>query len=98
MPDFKPKYEKDRPDDTNLFIGVSDKPGHLDLYGYGQGVSFDRNGNSHTKGYIPQRVEVKTLSEVFESNVEGQVVHFLKIDVENWEKKVLMGMDFSETV
>ena len=92
---FNEKYAIDRPNEINLNIGISDKSGYLNLYGYGQGASYDKKGNIHTKGYSPQKTIVKTLKQVCLENInQKKDIHFLKIDVENWERQCLLGMDF----
>lgn len=87
--------KKDRPRDINLEVGISDKAGELTLYGYGGLATFD-----HDSQLVDQEmthvVPVVTLSDVFNRYIlEDEAIHFLKIDVEGWERKCLEGMDFS---
>ena len=85
-----------RPRDINLQLGVSNKTGELMLYGGGTTASFEReNGLKHNKDCY--KVDVKTLTSICEINIcENQAIHFLKIDVEGWERNVLEGMDFTK--
>ncbi|WP_295155622.1 FkbM family methyltransferase [Selenomonas sp. AE3005] len=90
--DFIEKLNADRPRDLNLEIGVGNENGRLKLYGNGAGASFDVDlDNASTC----REVAIITLAEVFKKYVpHKQPVHFLKIDVENFERQVLEGMDF----
>lgn len=89
------QLNKDRPKDINLAVGISNKPGELTLYGDNMLASFDRNNEHATAQKIACTVPVVTLSEVFSKYVsKGEDVHFLKVDVEGWERECLEGMDF----
>lgn len=86
---------EDRPRDINLQVGISDKAGELTLYGDDVCASFDCN-NQNANQKIAHIVPVVTLSDVFNSYVQkDENIHFLKIDVEGWERKCLEGMDFT---
>lgn len=92
--DLCQRLANDRPDDVNIQCGISDSNGELVLRGTGAGASFDENdpyaiGNEY-------KVPVFTLTDVWDRYVKNRYdpVHFLKIDVEGWEKNVLVGMDF----
>lgn len=85
---------KDRPDDINIQVGISDENGELLLYGDGAGASFDADLDVQNKEKVT-KVPVVTLKKIFDDNVgKDGTIHFLKIDVEGWEKKCLLGMDF----
>ncbi|MCR5346927.1 MAG: FkbM family methyltransferase [Fretibacterium sp.] len=87
----------DRPRDINLSVGISNEPGELRLYGSWGRASFDPNGPG--PGYAGDGivVPVVTLAEVCKKYVPShQDIHFLKIDVEGWEKQCLEGMNFKE--
>lgn len=85
---------KDRPRDINLEVGISDEAGELTLYGDATTASFDRN-NPYANKESAHTVPVVTLSDVFNKYVQkDEDIHFLKIDVEGWERKCLEGMNF----
>ncbi len=95
--------ERLRPRDTNLNIGISDKPGKLNLREYdGTGLStfssdmkeeHENNPNHFTEHYNDYDVEVKTLKKALES-VKVTSIDFMKIDVEGFEREVLIGNDW----
>ncbi len=77
-------------------IGISDQVGELTLYGTGEAGSFDPS-SKFIEGSKGVSVPVDTLSNVCDKYVpEGTDIHFLKIDVEGWEKNVLKGMNFKK--
>lgn len=85
---------EDRPKDINLTIGISDVHGKMKLYGNGESASLDVS-NTHVRGIGSSEISVWTLKEVCDQYVQhDQIIHFLKIDVEGWEKQCLKGMDF----
>lgn len=93
---FYNKLLKDRGKDINLELGVSNEPGELKLYGRegSQVASFARKNGLNAKAK-PKAVKVKTLKAICEDHLaKGEDVHFMKIDVEGWEKPCLEGMDF----
>ncbi len=92
--EFFELLEKDRPYDKNLNVGVGDENGEMLLRGEGPGATFDPEINvEHQEKTI--KVPVVTLAQICEDYIsKNEEIHFLKIDVEGWEKKVLMGMDF----
>lgn len=84
---------RDRPCDINLEVGISDKVGELTLYGKGVLATF--NYDEDTENEMEYSVPVITLSDVFNKYVKkDEDIHFLKIDVEGWERQCLQGMDF----
>lgn len=98
-------FEKDRPRDTNLNIGISDKETTIILrsYIYNQGLSTvtknikddhaKSNGNK-TEQYEDISLKVKPLSKVLEEQAVGSI-QFLKVDVEGHEYEVLHGNDWT---
>lgn len=85
---------EDRPDDINIEAGVSNEEGKLSLYGNNALASFDAE-NQWVKEQEKTTVPVYTLKKICKEHFsEGETIHFLKIDVEGWEKQVLQGMDF----
>ena len=90
----------DRPRDINLAIAAGEKTGTAEIFdteirGWStldQGLRSELSNNG-IKGET-YKVEVRSLSDVFIENKVEQI-HFLKIDVEGFEKEVLEGSDFS---
>lgn len=87
---------KDRPDEAVIQAAVSSRSGTLNFFEFlGTGLSTaDRDiAATHQKNGFPA-VEVivpaMTLDQVFDA-MEGQEIHWLKIDVEGWEGAVLKG-------
>ena len=87
---------EDRPRDINLCVGAGDKEGELFLSGEGVGSSVvGNNGDILLKG--GQKIPITTLSKICETYCDhNQIIHFCKIDVEGFEKEVLLGMDFKK--
>ncbi|MBU0909465.1 MAG: FkbM family methyltransferase, partial [Proteobacteria bacterium] len=102
IPSVCERLRKERPRDINLQVGLGAEIGRATLYEteFMECSSFDRSeadfvagkfGESEPKSY---NVEIMTLAQVCQQYVKGRI-DFLKIDVEGWEEKVLMGADFS---
>ncbi len=87
------KLIEDRPRDINIEAGIGNSRGELVLYGEGTGAGFDANCDI-TKSGKKRIVPIITLKDVFEEHIKNNTIHFLKIDVEGWEKACLQGMDF----
>ena len=96
----QPRYIKllndDRPNDINVQAGISDKDGTLMLHGDGTGATFDIQ-NGDTQKDIRIEVPVMTMTNLCDKFIEPQAeIHFLKIDVEGWERQCLLGLDFTK--
>lgn len=100
LPSHHADLLRERPRDINLQCAAGDKSGEIDVWecdvrGWAT-VSADvvarhmENGHSGTFKKVP----VATLTEICAHNVKDEI-HFLKIDVEGFEKAVIDGMDFS---
>jgi len=83
-----------RPRDINLRCAVSNENGQLILYSNGGATTAVAEYASKEQQSIS--VPVTTLKTIFDEHISNeQDVHFLKIDVEGYEKNVLSGADFS---
>lgn len=96
--------KKDRPRDTNLNIGVSDKPGALELREYpGGGLStfsdemkdlYEKDQNMSKTEHKDYSVEIKPLKTILKESAPKHI-NFIKIDVEGLEYEVIEGNDWS---
>lgn len=97
---------KDRPEDINLQLGVSDKNGSLTFREYpdGDGLStfskemqthYERAKDAVTKKHKDYEVEVTTLKNIFEQQKVNRI-DFMKVDVEGYEYEVLAGNDWEK--
>ncbi len=91
-----------RPRDINLELALSDQRGVLEFHIIeGTGLSsLDRDvvALHEANGYRAERshVKVSTLADVWGEHVGARQVHFLKVDVEGIERKVLLGNDWTQ--
>ncbi len=89
----------ERLNDINLNLAIGDSNGFLNIWEFKDSGLSTANSNfseSHIKSGLSSslvRVEMKTLANVCEQFVSS-TIHFLKIDVEGFEKQVLTGADF----
>lgn len=83
----------ERPRDINLCVGVGEKDGVETLYLQEGGSTFCRE---HVVLEKPKQIEIiiKTLASVCEEYISEKHISFLKVDVEGYEKQVLLGADF----
>jgi len=96
------KLESERHRDINLQLAVGDREGELKFYEISDtGLSTtdpsiaEQHSAEHGYNILERQVPVKPLSEIC-ADYHMAPIHFLKIDVEGAEKKVLEGMDFSK--
>ena len=90
----------ERPKDLTLQVAVGDRTGWSTLYEFPdtglstlvEEVAFGHRARGF--GDIQRRMQVVTLASVWKKFVKGEV-HFLKIDVEGYEREVLSGMDLA---
>lgn len=93
---------EDRKRDINLNIGISNKTGKMDILVANDESTFDVQTQKELlmKGRGNKKVSVKidTLNNVFDEYIEqlGGIIHFCKIDVEGFEKQVLLSIDFAK--
>lgn len=93
--EYKNKYDTFRSKDINLFIGVGNKTAEMEMYGTGQAATFDKNGK-YARGN-KAIIHVDTLTNICDKYLaEGQKIHFLKIDVEGFEKECIEGLNFTK--
>jgi FkbM family methyltransferase len=91
--------QRDRPRDINLCCAVGASAGEVtiwecDVRGWATAdrAAIERHAAEGKIGKY-SRVPMATLAEICEQNVRREI-HFLKIDVEGFERSVLQGMDF----
>ena len=96
---FAALLRADRPDETVLQVALSDHEGTLELNviaDTGLSTAVERYAERHRdeRGYAHQKVVVPvlTLASAMRS-LAGRHVHWLKIDVEGFEARVLRGWD-----
>lgn len=98
--------QRDRPEDINLQIGVSSKPGKLTLREYpdGHGLStfskemqksYEKSPSSFTKKHLDYDVNAMPLTDVFMQNKIPDI-NFMKVDVEGYEYEVLASNDWKK--
>lgn len=99
VPAYAALLREDRPDETVLQLALSDQPGLLDLNviagtGLSTGVKAYASAHSSEHGFTAEVIKVPMLPmSVALASLNGQQVHWLKIDVEGLEEQVLLGWD-----
>ena len=99
VPSYAALLRQDRPDETVLQLALSDRPGVLDLNviagtGLSTGVKAYASAHSSEHGFVTEVVKVPMLPmSTALASLNGQQVHWLKIDVEGFEEQVLLGWD-----
>lgn len=99
VPAYAALLREDRPDETVLQLALSDRPGVLDLNviagtGLSTGVEAYASTHSSEHGFAAKVVKVPMLPmSAALASLNGQQVHWLKIDVEGLEEQVLLGWD-----
>lgn len=92
------KTRKYRTRDISICAGVGDKDDNTTLYiNGGLSTLVEANANENENQRITCEIKVITLKSICNQFISNnQDIHFLKVDVEGFEKQVLMGMDFLE--
>ena len=100
-PKFHALLMEKRPRDLNLKIAISDSPGTLwmnFLSNPGLSTLDDRIARQHEQAGWEndrQEVQITTLAAIWDSYISpGQDVHFLKVDVEGFEERVLRSNEW----
>ena len=100
-PEFHLQYLDKRVHDINLKVAVSNIVGETDIYfSTNPGLSSlnQEIAEGHKKigwDVIPSKTKVTTLIEIFSEYCHNQEVHFLKVDIEGYEKQALLGNDWN---
>ncbi|MBA2778989.1 FkbM family methyltransferase [Billgrantia kenyensis] len=98
--DFYLEYCSKRDRDINLNLAISDSEDEADFFivsNPGLSSLSENVAKSHIKDgwdVKSEKVKVVTLNKIFEEYVRDRAVHFLKVDVEGLEEKVLIGNDW----
>jgi FkbM family methyltransferase len=104
-PELRPAFLKERPEDVNLEVGISDAAATLTFYKFEERASglstFDPEiAQRHKKAgytYEEMAIPVVTLSQALEkSGIVTGDFELLNADVEGFERKVLAGLDFKK--
>jgi FkbM family methyltransferase len=96
-PEMCDRFKNDRRDDTNLCVAVADFNGEYPFHRLGNsGLStLDKRiaGDFESRGMDVRvfPVPVLTLNKIWKEHVGRRDVHFLKVDVEGFEERVIRG-------
>lgn len=100
-PDLLQHYFTQRPHDINLNLAISDTPGSqtmgfIDQTGLSSLEQHIIDAHS-AEGYVVREttVEVTTLQAVCQQYATHRDIHFLKVDVEGYERQALLSNDWS---
>ena len=106
MPGSMKSFNKNRPRDINIEVGIGLKESKLDYYifnepalnGFSEELSIKRNGpNSLYKLNEIVKVNVLPLSKILDINLpSGQIIDFLSVDVEGLDFEVLSSNDWTK--
>ena len=103
IPELVEKLNKSRPEDTNLGVAISDRPGALTFYkglheASGLSTLSAKIAASHrVKGFefAKIRIPVTTLNTVLDEHAKDRPeITFINVDVEGFEKQVFSSVDF----
>jgi FkbM family methyltransferase len=101
-PSYIARYELLRPRDINLQVAISESEGSAEFYFIeGTGLSsLDKTiAAGHNKlGYSTKTslVNVTTIAAICEQHAHNKDIHFLKVDIEGFEKQALLGNDWQK--
>ncbi len=95
LPDMCALLEAERPRDVNLCLGVGEKEGWLNLRVAGMRSSFAQDVTEKMNGGEIIRKTILPLQMIYDRYCSSDTeIHFCKIDVEGFEREVLLGIDF----
>lgn len=96
LPDMFDELCLKRERDINLNIGIGNTEGEMTLHldGMGSTLSNEVVTDNNLKNKPTMQIEIDTLANVLNYYVP-QEIHFIKIDVEGFERQVLEGMDWN---
>ena len=99
--DFFSKLQADRPRDINMRVAIAEQEGLIEFWNIpntGLSTPVKKFADKHkSAGFESNKVlvEARSLKKVCEEFVR-EPIHFMKIDVEGFEKQVLLGADFEK--
>jgi FkbM family methyltransferase len=104
MPGSMKSFNKVRPKDMNLEVGISSKEGILEYYIYNEPALNTFNGNLYKdlvdKGTYKllgtKKVEVKTLKSLLDTHNINNKIDFISIDAEGYDFEVLRSNDWNK--
>jgi len=101
-PKFYRQYLHKRANDINLNLAISDEIGTTEIY-FVSNPGLSSLDKSIAEGHIalgltakPSLVNITRLAKICETFAENQTIHFLKVDVEGFEKNVFLGNDWNK--
>lgn len=103
MPGSMKAFERKRPRDINLEIGVSGKEGEMTFYmfddpalnGFSMEISKDRDKNSNFEIIEERKIKTYPLSKILDKYLpKDQKIDFMSIDVEGLDMMVLESNDW----
>ncbi|MDR0664040.1 MAG: FkbM family methyltransferase, partial [Helicobacteraceae bacterium] len=101
-PDMFAKLQEARPRDVNVNLGCSDQKSELEFAVYGDLSSCDPQTidslRQNNADFTMTKTPVWTLTEILQTYLptQDQAIDFCKIDVEGYERYVLLGLDFAK--
>jgi len=100
-PNWHAQLMQRRTRDVNLCLALSDVPGEVEMFVVGNSgrlsTASKEFASQHAKLGMATHQEVRqcrTLDQIWEEHATNKEVHFLKVDVEGFELKVLSGNDW----
>lgn len=100
-PQLIPLFQRSRPEDINLNIGVGDQEGQLDFYVMEDSSlsTFSQQERDHLLGVgKPQAavipVKIRTVSSVISESFDGNFPDFLTLDAEGMDLAILRSIDY----
>ena len=95
LPEMYTEFCAKRERDINLNLAISNKRGTMTFHIDGMGSTLsDKVVSESGLNYKQEiKVDVETLTSIVD-DIQPKEIHFLKVDVEGFEKQVLEGYDF----